>query len=354
MGKKIRSGIYTEIQVNKGDSYKRRLDETLLLGRRGDELGFDVFMALEHHFFQTFSTSANPLALFSALSQVTEKIRFRAMCHTLPIHSPTVLAEEIAMVDLICNGRLDVGVGRGHGWLHWPCGFRPEDTQVKYRESLEILQKAWTEESFSYDGEYYQIPEISSVPKPLQAGGPPIYITGTSGKSFQMAGEKGWGIVVGGPAPVHLFLDSIQIYLDACEKAGNEPDIGVVICCYLGDDEKSARKEAEAELLQGYRNLAVPQTSITTDEQKASLMASGYEFYAAGALAAFGSITYEEIIEQKMAFVGTPEGFLEHLEGVKKLFPFNEVAIMADFAALKFWQVNRTLELYATGCMPEL
>ena len=350
----MRYGVYTEIQVNQGDSYKRRLDETLLLGKAADRLGFDVFMALEHHFFQAFSTSANPLALFAALSQVTENIRFRAMCHTLPIHSPTVLAEEIAMADLICDGRLEAGVGRGHAWLHWLAGMRPEDTLVKFRETLEILQKAWNEESFSYDGEYYQIPLVSAVPKPLQAGGPPIYVTGTSTKSFAMAGSKGWGVVVGGPAPIHLFVDAIQVYLDACEQAGNEPNIGIVVCCYLGESQESALREAEEDMVQGYRNLATPQRSIGTEEQKAALMASGYEFYAAGALNAFANITYEEIIQQKMAFAGTPEGFLEHLEDIGKLFPYNEVSLMVDFAALESWRTLRSLELFASRCIPEL
>ncbi len=347
-------GVYTEIQVNQGDDYKRRLDETLLHGRRADELGFDVFMALEHHFFQTFSTSSNPLALFSALSQITESIRFRAMCHTLPVHNPMVLAEEIAMADLICDGRIEAGVGRGHGWLHWFCGLDPADSAVKYSESIEILHKAWTEEKFSYNGEYYQIPEVSAVPKPLQKGGPRIYLTGTSGKSFEMAGEKGWGIVVGGPAPVAIFLDAVHKYLDACEKHGNEPDIGYVTCCYLAEDDKIARQEVEADMLQSYRNLAVPQTSIRTDEQKAELNAAGYQFYASGALEAFTTITYDEVIEQKLAYVGTPEGFLERIEEVRKLFDFSELSLMADFAGLKPWQTNRTIELFAERCMPEL
>lgn len=354
MAKKMDFGVYTEIQVNQGDNYKRRLDETMMLGRRADELGYDVFMALEHHFFQTFSTSSNPLALFSALSQVTDSIVFRAMCHTLPIHNPMVLAEEIAMADLICDGRLQAGVGRGHGWLHWFCGLDPADSVVKYRETIEILHKAWTEDSFSYDGEFYQIPEVSAVPKPLQEGGPRIYLTGTSGKSFEMAGEKGWGIVVGGPAPADIFLDAVHKYLDACEKFGNEPDIGYVTCCYLAEDEKQARKEAEADMLQSYRNLAVPQSTIKTDAQREQLNAAGYQFYASGALSAFDTITYDEVIDSKLAFVGTPDGFLERIEEIKKMFDFNELSLMADFAGLKPWQVNRTIELFADHCMPEL
>ena len=71
-------------------------------------------------------------------------------------------------------------------------------------------------------------------------------------------------------------------------------------------------------------------------------------------MSAFESITYDEVIDSKLAFVGTPEGFLERIAEVKKQFDFGEISLMADFAGLKPWQVNRTIELFADRCMPEL
>ena len=107
-------------------------------------------------------------------------------------------------------------------------------------------------------------------------------------------------------------------------------------------------------MVQCYRNLAVPQSTIKTDAQREQLNAAGYQFYSSGALGAFETITYDEVVDSKLAFVGTPERFLERIEEIKKMFDFNEVSLMADFAGLKPWQVNRTIELFADHCMPEL
>lgn len=350
----MRSGLYSELQTNVGDSFKKRSDETLQMVEQADRLGFDVFMALEHHFFQTFSSSANPLALFAAAAQRTDRIRFRAMCHTLPVHNPMILAAEIAQTDLLTDGRLEAGVGRGHGWLYEPAGISPRESAGRYAESLDILVKAWTEESFSYQGEYYRVKDVSVVPKPMQKPYPKIFMTGTSGKSFEVAARNGWGIVVGGPAPAQIFVPGVEVYLETCARSGTTPDIGYVFTTYLSEDGASVRKELEPDLIQCYRNLQVPQGTIKTDAQKALLRESGYQFYAEGSLNAFATITYDEIFAGGMAFGGEPAAYLDKLAQIRKLIPFNELAIMADFAGLARWKVTRTLDLFAEQVMPHL
>ena len=103
----MKFGIYNEIQASPGADYKQRYDEVLRSVELGDALGYDVFMTLEHHFFPTFSISVNPLAFFAAAAQRSKNIRFRAMCHTLPVHNPMVLAAEIAQCDHLTDGRLE-------------------------------------------------------------------------------------------------------------------------------------------------------------------------------------------------------------------------------------------------------
>ena len=84
----------------------------------------------------------------------------------------------------------------------------------RYVESLEILQKAWTEERFSYSGKYFNIKDVSVVPKPVQKPYPRIFQVGTSAKWFTMAAQKEWGIVVGGPAPSIAFKEAVNVYRD--------------------------------------------------------------------------------------------------------------------------------------------
>ena len=96
-----------------------------------------------------------PLRLFATLAERTRNIRFRALCHTLPLHNPMVLAGEIAQADILLNGRLDVGVGRGHAWLktrRTSCSTRTSSATPSASRS----SRALAEDRFSFDGKYYK------------------------------------------------------------------------------------------------------------------------------------------------------------------------------------------------------
>ena len=116
----LRFGTYTEIQCPPGRDHAGLIYDVLRLGEHADARGFDIFTALEHPFFEQFAINPNPLALFCSLAQRTRRLRFRTLCHTLPLHNPMVLAGEIAQADILLHGRLECGVGRGHAWLNEP------------------------------------------------------------------------------------------------------------------------------------------------------------------------------------------------------------------------------------------
>src|SRR5215471_8734269 len=110
----MRFGIYCEMQNGFAIDYAKNVWHVLSLIENADQLGYDVFSVIDHHFFQEFSISANPLALFSAAAQRTRNIRFRVALFTLPLENPMRLAGQIAEADILTNGRLECGLGRGH------------------------------------------------------------------------------------------------------------------------------------------------------------------------------------------------------------------------------------------------
>src|ERR1700747_284619 len=113
----MRFGIYAEMQTPPGKSHSAMTWEILRQIEHADQVGFDVYSVIDHHFFQKFSISANPLAMFTAAAQRTRRLRFRTALHTLPLENPMRLAGEIAAADILTNGRLETGLGRGHAWL---------------------------------------------------------------------------------------------------------------------------------------------------------------------------------------------------------------------------------------------
>src|SRR6516162_11896406 len=113
----LRFGLYAEMQAPRHKSHVELYRELMWQMEHADRAGFDVYSVIEHHFFQEFSISANPLALICAAAQRTRRIRFRVALHTLPLCNPMRLAGEIAAADILTNGRLETGLGRGHAWL---------------------------------------------------------------------------------------------------------------------------------------------------------------------------------------------------------------------------------------------
>ena len=193
-----------------------------------DQSGFDVYLVIDYHFFQKFSISANPLAMFAAAAQRTERIRFRTALHTLPLENPMRLAGMIAETDILTNGRLECGLGRGHAWLFGPSAFPLEESRPRYSEAIDILELAFANERFFYDGQYYKVKDVSVVPRPLQKPHPKFYTGGTSDITYQMAGKR-VGIFVPPLLPWKVLEGPLNIYKQACAEHGHEPDIVCIV-----------------------------------------------------------------------------------------------------------------------------
>src|SRR5919204_6644797 len=128
----MRFGIYAETQCPPEKPHHVLTWEIVRQMIHAEEAGFDTYSVIEHHFFPQFGISANPLAMFVAAAQHTQRLRFRTLCHTLPLHNPLVLAGAIAEADLLTQGRLECGLGRGHAWLFPPAGMPLAESRPRY------------------------------------------------------------------------------------------------------------------------------------------------------------------------------------------------------------------------------
>lgn len=348
----MRFGIYCEMQTPPGKSHYDMTWEIMRQIEHADDAGFDVYSVIDHHFFQKFSISANPLAMFAAAAQRTKKIRFRTALHTLPLENPMRLAGMIAETDILTNGRLECGLGRGHGWLFGPSCVLLEESRPRYNEAIDILELSFTKEKFSYDGEFYKVKDVSVVPKPIQKPYPKFYTGGTSDVTYQMAGEKGWGIFVPPLLPWKVLEAPLNIYKKACAEHGNEPDIVYIRPVFMDQDERIVREEVEQAILNFLAFNASPVESIQSEETKAELRAKGYGFYASGALESLTKLTYEQIVEQEIGFIGTPEKVVKQVEELQKKGGIGELAIVANFGGLEHWKSIKTQQMFAKHVIP--
>jgi alkanesulfonate monooxygenase SsuD/methylene tetrahydromethanopterin reductase-like flavin-dependent oxidoreductase (luciferase family) len=343
----MRFGVYTEMQCPPEKPHAQLYWEIQRQIEHADEVGFDVYSTIDHHFSQEFGISANPLALFCAAAQQARRIRFRTSLHVLPAKHPTILAGEIATADIITGGRLECGVGRGHAWLYHGLGIPITEAKARFDEALEILLRAWTEERFSYAGQFWQIHNARVVPRPLQKPHPPILTGGTSEASSELAGARGYGLLL---APAFSFTAlerPIRVYQEACAKHGHTPHIVYLRPLYLGDDSAQIRQECEPYFRNFYAYIRKPRELIY--QSKEELQKAGYGFYASAPLP---SLSYDDLVEQEWVFVGSPAQVIDKIAWLQEKAGITEFDIMANYGGMPHWQSLKQQELFARQVIP--
>ncbi len=144
--------------------------------QRAEQLGFDTAWLTEHHFAEDgYSPSLLPIA--GTIAGKTDHIRIGTFLILLPLHNAVRIAEDAATVDIISNGRFDLGVGQGYVPEEFDAyGVSRKERGSRLREGVEVIQGLWTREPFSYHGQHYRLENVRIVPPPAQEPQPPIWI----------------------------------------------------------------------------------------------------------------------------------------------------------------------------------
>src|SRR5579872_6475970 len=161
-----------------------------------DRIGIDYVWEVEHHFLEEYSHSSAPEVFYGAVSQRTKNIRIAHGVRLLPFNfnNPIKVAEQAAVLDIMSNGRMELGTGRSTTAQELD-GFSVDydRTRAEVREALEIIVKAWTEDILEFDGKLMKIPPRRVVPKPIQKPHPPMWMACVAPDSYELAGDRGLG-----------------------------------------------------------------------------------------------------------------------------------------------------------------
>ena len=348
----MRFGIYTEMQCPDHKPYDQLFGEVKEQTVQADQLGYDMYSTIDHHFFPNFGISANPLAFFSAVAQCTKRIRFRTALHTLPFEHPLRLAGQIAVADILTGGRLECGMGRGHPWCFGPHSVPLEESRPRFDEALEIILKAWTEERVSHEGRFWSFEDVRVVPKPVQKPHPPICTGGVSDVTYRTAGERGWGILLPPLLPNEAFAEHLDVYVEACERSGYEPNVIYLRPIYVSTERRRIRSEAEQAICNFMKFNVSPLFQEPRLPPKEELEQKGYGAYASERIRRLGSLTYDEIVAQGIAFVGTPDEIITKIEETRKLVRIDELSILTNYGGMDHARALRLQELFAERVVP--
>lgn len=236
------------------DDEREVLQDALDEVEAADRAGFSTVWLTEHHFLEEYCHSTAPEIFLAAASQRTKNIRLGfGIMHLLPaVNHPARVAERVATIDLLSNGRVEFGTGEGSsvGELG---GFDvdPADKRAQWEESLEVAIRCMVEEPFTgYKGEQIQMPPRNVIPKPLQKPHPPVWVACTRPASVQMAAQKAIGALsfaYTGPGPLK---ERVNGYYQEFEEKGVPitPQINPNILAIGGDLSMMVAKTEEQAL----------------------------------------------------------------------------------------------------------
>ncbi|MBI3197935.1 MAG: LLM class flavin-dependent oxidoreductase [Rhodospirillales bacterium] len=238
-----------------------------------ERLGFRSIFLVEHHFTGAGQISAS-LTLLAYLAARTRTIRLGTAVIVLPWHNPVLLAEQAATVDLLSDGRLDFGVGKGYragefAGFHIPMGEATE----RFDEAIEVIRKAWTSPGrFSHHGKRWCYDDIVVEPQPLQAPHPPLWLAAGSLDSIRRAAREGYNLLLDQLGSVDLTIERVALFREECRATGRAYDptmIGVTRALQIVRDEAELRAayETRARVVRTIGDLARGGGTLVPPEQ---------------------------------------------------------------------------------------
>ena len=223
--------------------------EFVSLCEMADQGGMHAVWTGEHHCME-FTIAPNPFTVLADLAHRTKNVRLGTGTVIAPFWHPITLAGEAAMTDIITGGRLDVGIARGaysYEYERLIPGMDAWEAGQRMREVVPAVQKLW-EGDYAHEGEFYQFPSSTSAPKPLQNGGPPLWVAARDPNSHEFAVANSCNVQV---TPLWLGNEEIeslmQRFNDACAKYEETPRPKIMLLqhTYVGKDEAAVELAAK-------------------------------------------------------------------------------------------------------------
>jgi alkanesulfonate monooxygenase SsuD/methylene tetrahydromethanopterin reductase-like flavin-dependent oxidoreductase (luciferase family) len=318
--------------------YRRGVEIT----QAAEDLGFANMWLAEHH-FSTYGYLSRPLTYALHLADRTRRIRVGTAVIVVPLHHPLVIAEEIATVDLLTEGRLDVGLGRGYQRYEFErLGQDLGESRARWEEAVDIILMALTGKPFSYEGRYYRIPETTLFPQPRQRPHPPIWVTAQSPESVETTVRRGFHLLSGGfGVPIERLREFRRVFDAQVERyRPSQPiRVGTQRPVYVTDSDADARAAAE----QARWNMRVTLS-----------LRNNYERVEAGRAVPvpFAQEPSTDDLLEKFSVIGTPDTCIRQIRRLQEAMRIDHFNCSFWFGDLTQVQVLRSMRLFAEEVMP--
>ncbi len=314
-----------------------------------EELGFDAVWLPEHH-FSVYGMLGDTLTLAAAVAQRTSRIKIGTAVVLLPLLHPVRVAEQAALVDVLSNGRLLLGLGRGYQPKEFEgFGMDPTESRDRFAEALDMLLSTFSTDHYDHQGKFWSCQDVTLFPKPVQRPHPPLYMAAVSPPSYEIAADLGLSIL---RAPrftsIGVVEEQWQAYCERMAKNGRDPaalDQPMLMQTYVAESAEEARRVAEPAA--GWYHELFQKVLPGAPGQKVQ---QSYEIYDT-IRQAHAQVTAEDLSEWGSAF-GTPDQVVDRIMAYIGRGGVSHWMAEMKFGGITHAQARRSMELFAKEVMP--
>lgn len=323
--------------------------ESLALIEEAEALGFSHARTVEHYFERYGGYSPNPIVFLAAASQRTRTMRMVTGAVLPVFNHPFKLAGEIAMLDAISGGRLDVGFARAflpHEFRRF--GISTEESVARFHEGLTQVDLLLTRENVTHHGTFHRIDNVTSLPRPTQQPRPKFWIAATqTAESFEFAGRNGYALMT---IPIGTIKPLIARYRECWREAGHPGNGEVMIAFHLLCHEDGARaREIARKPFYDYMGAMVE----STREWVAGQASNDYRDYDK-TMSKMKAATLEGQIEAGSVWVGTPDELRGIVSRMRDFFgDFEHASLQVNYGAMRYEDARDSMRLFAREVMPQ-
>ena len=327
------------------DVYDSGLEQMLA----AEALGYSSVWISEHH-FNDYGLCPSPPVLAAFVAARTTTMRLGMGVSLLPLHHPVDLAEQLAVLDVVSGGRLDVGIGRG-GTLQDYQTFQSDrgDSRARVEEGIELIRRSWSGAPFDFQGRFHSAERLHVRPRPAQRPHPPLFIAANSEDSVLSAARLGLPTLSSFFVPVPELQKRHQVYRDAALAAGRslseieelERRSWGMRVVHVAPDRAEALRAIEAPFMGYQRRMSVLRSDSTGGSVPSSFDRSLLRLRE-----------FREYLADGWALVGTPDEVRDDLQKFREDTGYERVLLVMALPGLDTGRALRSMRLFAEHIAP--
>ena len=317
-----------------------------------DRYGYHHVRTVEHYFLPYGGYSPNPIVFLAAAAQVTKHARMITGAVLPAFNNPLKIAGELAMLDALCDGRLDAGFARAflpHEFKHF--GVKLDESRARFDEGVEQVRRLLEHENVTSEGRFHNFSNVTSLPRPTQTPRPPFYIAALATKeSFERAGAAGYGIMAI-PMAGAAMKDLLDIYRDARARAGHKGPGSIMLAFHMlcHPNQQTAEEIARGPIDRYLKSLVAAASEWTTGAASADY--PGYDKVVEG----LSRENFDTQVSKCSAWVGTPERILDTVATYRQQVGDFEIAsLQVNFNDVALADAMESMRLFGEKVLPRI